>query len=325
MSTPRFHNPRVILNPMAASGKALRLWSSLEPTVEDTLGPVNVRFTEAPDHATALAREALHAGADLILVVGGDGTFNEVVNGYLYGGQPVNPDASLAFCPAGTGSDFRRSAGIPRSPHDAVKAIALLTVRKIDACGFRVTTPDGDTITRYFANVASFGVGGEVCVAAKRNFLTPVHGRAAYLWATAKTLLGYRAKDVCLTLADEAHGKSVRVMQVALGNGAFHGGGMNVCPLASLDSGRIDVTVIRETGFLDFLRSIRLLYSGQILSHPNCAHYREKFVTATSSDHVMVEIDGEPVGKLPCSAWVLPEVLSIAGSGVEDRAQANGS
>ena len=56
--------------------------------------------------------------------MGGDGTFNEVVNGYLSGGLPLNPDASLAFCPAGTGSDFGRSAGIPRSPQDAVKAIA---------------------------------------------------------------------------------------------------------------------------------------------------------------------------------------------------------
>ncbi|MDE2768675.1 MAG: diacylglycerol kinase family lipid kinase [Chloroflexota bacterium] len=312
MSTPRFCNPHVILNPMAASGKALRLWSSLEPTVEDTLGPVNVRFTEAPDHATALSRESLHAGADLILVVGGDGTLNEVVNGYLSEGLPINPGASLAFCPAGTGSDFRRSAGIPRSPHDAVKAVAKAPVRRLDACAIRVTSPDGDNITRFFANVTSFGVGGEVSQAAKCNFLTAVNGRAAFLWATARTLLQYRAKNVCLTFDDQP-GHSLRVMQVALGNGAYHGGGMNVCPLASLKSGDIDVTVISETGFFDFLRSIPLLYSGDIHSHANCAHYRVKGITATSGDVVLVEVDGEAVGQLPCTAWVLPGILSIAG------------
>lgn len=314
MSTTRFRNPRVILNPGAASGRALRLWSSLQPIFESTLGPVDVRFTEAPNHAVALTREAVQGGVDLVIAVGGDGTFNEVVNGYLSGELPINPDASLAFCPAGTGSDYRRSAGIPKSPHAAVRAIAKAPVRKLDACVVRVTTPDGDTLTRYFANVASFGVGGEVCVAAKRNVLTAVNGRAAFLWATAKTLLRYRAKDVCLTLDDEDPGQSLRAMQVALGNGAYHGGGMNVCPLASLESGCIDVTVIRETGFLDFLRSIRLLYSGNILSHANCSHYRVKSVTATSNDHVLVEVDGEAVGRLPCAAWVLPGVLSIAGT-----------
>lgn len=113
---------------------------------------------------------------------------------------------------------------------------------------------------------------------------------------------------------EEAPGQSLRVMQVALGNGAFHGGGMHVCPLASLESGRLDVTVISETGFLDFLRSIRLLYSGNILSHANCTHYRVKRIKAASSDHVLVEVDGEAIGQLPCTAWVLPQVLSIAGT-----------
>lgn len=318
MSTPRFRDPCVILNPRAASGRALRLWSSLRTTVERTLGPVDVRLTEAPDHATALTKKALQSGADLVVAVGGDGTFNEVVNGYLSQGLPINPDAALAFCPAGTCSDFRRSAAIPESPHDAAKEIANAPVRKFDACGIRVTTPNGGLKTRYFANVASFGIGGEVCVAAKRNFLTRVNGRAAFLWATTRSLLRYQAKDVSISVDDEEPAQSLRVMQVALGNGAYHGNGMNVCPLASLESGCIDVTVITETGFLDFLRSIPLLYSGDIHSHPNCGHYRVTSATATSTDHVLVEVDGEAFGQLPCKAWVLPGVLSIAGTRIPD-------
>lgn len=314
MSTPRFQNPRVILNPRAASGRAQDLWKSLQATVDETLGAADVRLTEAPNHATALTKEALQAGADLVVALGGDGTFNEVVNGYLSGEFPLNPDASIAFCPAGTCSDFGRSAGIPRSPQDAVRAIAKTPVRKFDACAIRVTAHNGTTNTRYFANVTSFGIGGEVCVSAKRSVLTAVNGRAAFLWATAKTLLRYRARDIRLTFDDEEPGHSMRVMQVALGNGAYHGGGMNVCPLASLESGSMDVTVIRETGFLDFLRSVRLLYSGNIHSHANCSHFRAKSVSATSSDHVLVEADGETVGRLPCTAWVLPGVLSIAGT-----------
>ena len=104
-----------------------------------------------------------------------------------------------------------------------------------------------------------------------------------------------------------------RVMQVALGNGEYQGGGMHVCPRAALDSGTMEVTVIEEIGFLNFLRSLPLLYSGRVYEHPRCHHSRANFVTGDSDTAVAVEVDGEALGTLPLQAEVLPGAISMAG------------
>lgn len=313
MGSRRFRQPSVILNPRAASGKAGRRWPALRPVLESALGPVDARFTQGPNHASQLARDALGDGSDLVVVVGGDGTLNEVVNGYLSDGEPVAPGASIALCPLGTGGDFRRSARIPRSPQEAVKAIAIAPLRRIDACRVRLQTPDGSDVERYVLNVASFGMGGEVSVAAKQSLLTSVNGRAAFLWATVLTFLRYRPKAVRMTLDGVTAGEDMRVMQVAVGNGLYHGGGMNVCPLARLDSGFLEVTVIEEISLLNFLMSLPLLYSGKLYTHPRCHHHRVKQAAATSPVRVLAEADGEAVGRLPFSVEVLPGKVSIAG------------
>ena len=313
MGDHRFRKPCVILNPRAASGKAKRKWPTLRPLLERTLGPVDARFTEAPDHATALARDALDSGAELIVAIGGDGTLNEVVNGFFRDGSPVPSDAALALCPLGTGGDFRRSAGIPPSPRAAIEAIGSRPTHRIDACRVRLVSHGGDPLQRYFLNVSSIGLGGEVSVAAKNSFLTPYSGKAAFLWATGITFLTYRAKRVRLTLDGEDSSEPVRIMQIALGNGAYEGGGMPVCPNARLDSGALEVTVIKDTSFLQFIRSIPILYSGRIYSHPNCRHYSARRVVAVSDETVSIEVDGEALGNLPLEAEILPSAIKMAG------------
>ena len=316
MPRQRFHKPCAILNPRAASGKAKRRWPSLKPVLEAALGTVDARFTQAPNHATALARQALRNGADLVVAIGGDGTFNEVVNGYFEGGRPVRPEAALALCPLGTGGDFRRSAGIPSSPREAAHAIATRPVRRIDAGQMVLSTSDGGSVERYFANVTSFGMGGTVSLAAKNSFLTGFSGKAAFLWATFVTLMRFRSKQVRLSL-DGSTQLEKSMIQVAVGNGSHQGGGMNVCPLAALDSEVLEVTTIGDIGLVEFLRSLPLLYSGRIYTSPKCDHYRASEISAESPDQVLMEVDGEAIGQLPASITVLPRALRLAGAHIE--------
>ena len=313
MRERRFRSPCVILNPRAASGKAQRKWPKLHPALERELGPVEVRFTEAPNHATELARGALESGSDLVVAVGGDGTLNEVVNGYFVDGAAISREASIALCPIGTGGDFRRCVGIPNSPEDAVKAIAGRPVKRIDACRVRLRSHAGDAVERYCLNVASFGLGGEVSVAAKNSALAPYSGQAAFLWSTAISFLRYRAKPVELAMIGQQQPRRYRVMQVAVGNGEYHGGGMHVCPRAALDSGTLEVTVIEEIGFFNFLRSLPLLYSGRVYEHPKCHHFRATALAGASEERVAVEVDGEAIGTLPLEAEVLPGAVLMAG------------
>ncbi len=313
MIKKRYRQAQVILNPSAGSGKARSRWARLEPLVRAKLGPVEAQFTQAPNHAIELTRQALRKGADLVIGIGGDGTFNEIVNGYFEAGRPVSPDASLALCPLGTGGDFRRSAGIPRSLEEAVTAIAEEPVRRVDACRIALATANGGTVERYFANVASFGMGGSVSMSAKNNFLTPISGRAAFLWATVTTLVGFRPKTVHLVL-DDTQKIHTRFLQVAIGNGSFHGGGMHVCPLARLDSGYMEITTIGNIGLIEFLWSLPLLYSGRIYASPKCTHFRAKRIEAASPESVLAEVDGEAVGQLPASAEVLAGAILLAGT-----------
>ncbi len=308
----RYRKPCVILNPVAGSGRALRGWPQLQPAFARALGPVEALFTKSQGHATELARGALLAGADLLVACGGDGTLSEVINGYLSDGRAVAPEAAVALCPIGTGGDFRRSGGIPRSPLEAIEAISSREPRQVDACRLHLRGNDGGRTERYFLNTASFGMGGEVAVAGKRNLLTPVSGKAAFLWATALTFLKYRAKPVLLEL-DGDPTPPVRVMQVALGNGAYQGGGMAICPFARLDSGQVEITVVQEIGALTFLLSVRRLYSGTIHEHPKCQTFRARRVAATSEARVAVEVDGEAIGTLPLEAEVLPGAVRMAG------------
>ena len=312
MSGYRFGKPSVVINPKAGSGRALRNWPELRPVFEDFLGPVEVLFTEAPGHAIELSRDALRRGADLVVACGGDGTLSEVINGYLSSAEGKKRDAAVGLCPFGTGGDFRRSAGIPRRPTEAVAAIASRRTRLIDACVLRYCSTDGTLEERYCINTASFGMGGEVATAAKGNFLTPISGKAAFFWATVVAFLRFRAKRVRLRVGDGPE-RQVRIMQVALGNGAFQGGGMAICPDARLNSGQMEITLVEETGLFTFLMSLRLLYTGRVYTHPRCHHIRTTQIGATSDNAVAIEIDGEAVGRLPLEGTLLPRTVRMAG------------
>ena len=319
MPKRQFRKPCVILNPKAGSGRAKRRWTALYPELEAALGPIDARFTEAPGHATELTREALEAGADLVIATGGDGTLNEVVNGYFSNRTAVSPEAALALVPIGTGGDFRRSAKLPQSPRNAIAAIATGRLQRIDACRVQLTGHGGETIERYCINVASFGLGGDIAVAGKSNFLTPYSGTASFFWATTLSFLRYRPKAVRLALDGDPPGEPVRIMEIVLGNGGYHGGGMLPCPLAELDSGYLEVTVIKEVPFIEFLRASPILYSGKIHSHPQCRHYRVKTISASSDEVVLAEIDGEALGSLPLRAEILPRAVRFAGLGSADE------
>ena len=191
MSQP--NQPVVILNPQAAGGRASKRWPRIAAVLADKLGPVEPRFTEHPGHATQLVRQALMAGRHLIIAVGGDGTINEAANGFLSGGEPVNPDASLGIIPIGTGGDFQRSVRIPSDIEEAVETIAGGAARTIDVGAARMQGHDGQPVERCFVNLTSFGMGGEVCVRS-RNILSPLGGKTAFLYATFAVFLTYRAK-----------------------------------------------------------------------------------------------------------------------------------
>jgi YegS/Rv2252/BmrU family lipid kinase len=298
-------NTAAIVNPASASGRTARAWSGFSAQ----LGPVETRFTHAPGHATELARGLLTLGFDRIIAVGGDGTVNEVVNGFLDNDRLVHPGAELAVLPFGTGGDLKRTLGL----RDAEEAVRLLRSglpgRETDVGKIRYHTHRGGPETRYFLNLISFGMGGEVAANAK-NLFKALGGRVAFLYSTFNAFLSYRPKTVSLRI-DGADAGSHRIMNIAIGNGRYHGGGMHVCPRAALNDGLLDVTIIDALSMFELVRDVRVLYSDDVYRHPKVHHQRGTRVEASSPDRVSIEVDGESVGVLPAEIGVLPIGLRV--------------
>ena len=299
-----------VVNPQSSSGKTGRTWSDISARLEARLGPIETRFTQRPGHAISLARELLEQGFDRIIAAGGDGTINEVANGFLRDDQPISPAACLGILPLGTGGDFRRTLGIPRSIPEAIDVLAAGNTLRIDVGKASFRNQHGQPEARYFVNLLSFGMGGEVASRA-RNFLTPLGGTLAFLYASAIALLRYRRKQVRLTLDGHAAASPFSIYNVAVGNGRFHGGGMQACPTAILNDGIFEVTVIDYMSPFQVIVDFPVLYSDNIYRHPKVHHLRASRLLAEAGEPVPIEVDGEPLGALPLEITVLPERLPV--------------
>lgn len=306
----------VVLNPHAGRGRAAGAWAAVRGHLP---GSAEVLETGAPGHATTLARGALRGGATTIVAVGGDGTLSEVVDGFFERDRPVAPGARLALVPHGTGSDFARSVNLPESAAALAGIIADGVVRPIDVMRVRYTAPDGGIQTRHAVNVVSFGLGGAVAARANRSSRR-LGGRITFLVATLRTLLRFSPIAVRLAL-DAAPVVTATVVQVAVGNGQFHGGGMRVCPEARLDDGRLDVTVVGELSLWELVRSLRRLYDGRIHEHPRVWSARIRRLEADAVEDAPVELDGEPLGRLPLEIAIVPRALRllVPGKRASDR------
>ena len=313
-----WRKPVAIFNPRAGGGKAEKRLPEVSRCLGERLGPVEVLKTERSGHATQLARDALKAGADLIIAVGGDGTANEVVNGFFDNGQALRPDACSGFIPFGTGGDLQRTLEIPSDVERAVDILAAAAQAPIDVGKAAFAGHDGSPLERYFVNLLSLGLGGDVAVRAK-NFLSPLlGGKLAFLYATVAGLVRFRGKRVRLTLDEEPAPSEFFISNIAIGNGRYHGGGMHPCPRAVMNDGLLDVTTIDYLTMFEFLRDVKYLYSDDIYRHPKARHFRARKIVAESDETTYIEIDGEALGRLPLEINLLPGSLRIVVPSTSD-------
>ncbi len=299
-----------IVNPRARGGLAGKRWPRIAAALERRLGPVDARFTDAPGGGIRIARQLLEEGAELIIAVGGDGTVNEAANGFLESDAAVRTRARLGILPLGTGGDLRRTLGIPARLEDAIEILASGVPVAIDAGKIVFSGVRGKRAQRYFVNLVSFGMGGEVASRASRapRFLG---GRAAFFLATLGTFFGYRGKTIRLRLDGALEDFGRKALNIAVGNGRFHGGGMHPCPRALVNDGLLDVTFIEFMGWFELARDVHYLYSDDVYRHPKTRFFRARTVSAESDDPVSIEVDGEPLGELPAEITVVPASLRV--------------
>lgn len=302
----------VIVNPRSAGGRTGKGWPAIAACLQARLGPLETRFTERPGHGILLARDLLEQGFDHLLAAGGDGTIHEVANGFLRDDQPIRPQACLGILPLGTGGDFRRTLGVSRDLEAAINVLATAAPRALDLGKVEFQSWNGRRESRYFVNLVSFGMGGEVASRAQ-NILSPLGGSVAFLFATLVAFFVYQRKQVRLRLDTAATPLPFEIYNVAVGNGRYHGGGMHVCPTADPADGVFEVTVIEYLRRWEAMKDLRVLYSDNVYRHPKVRHLRATRIVAESAAEVRIEVDGEPLGTLPLEITLLPGLLRVLG------------
>jgi len=305
-------SPRTLLivNPHGGRGAALRRWRRAEPRVRRALPGAEVELTRAPGDAERLAREAVRAGVERVVVAGGDGTLNEVVCGLL--GAELGGYAELALLPLGTGCDFARSLGVPRDPEAAVALLDGAVARDVDAGCVRYRDGGGAPRERYFLNAASLGVSSLALKLANR-VPQQLGASVAFALGTGAALLRHRSRRVVLRVDGECVADGPLVL-AAVASGRYFGGGMQVAPEACLDDAQFDVVSVDGIAAPRLLWKLPKIYRGVHLKDPIVKHWRGRRIEAEAPDgEVLIEADGELLGRLPAEIEVLPAALRVLG------------
>lgn len=318
--------PLLIVNPRSGPNKSTTALAPILTAVENALGDVVVRYTTRPGHARELAEEGAGDGHPLIVAVGGDGTFSEVVNGVLQAGPAADPSATsgggqsgpaVGLIDAGTGGDFRRSLGIGPGYKNCLDAIALGRERLVDVGRASFTGIDGSPVDRYFVNVLSAGLGGLVdrYVASAPAFLG---GRAAYYLASLRAVALGRERRVVATVTweGETREETIPAYLIAICNGRWFGGGMDVAPMALPDDGRLEVLTITERNRLYLAAKIRKVYPGHHLDEPTVGHFpceriELRLAEVEAERRFLLDVDGDYLGSLPLTVEVIPRRLRV--------------
>lgn len=304
--------PFVVVNPNSANGSTRRHWPAMLAELQAQIGKLEWAFTGAGGDATRITREAIGRGFDLIVAVGGDGTNNEVVNGFFDGETLLNPDCAFSFVCRGTGGDFRKTFGWGLGLDEALDRLVTGRTRPIDLGRMTYTDEQGQTRMRHFINITSFGIGGLVDKLVNSSSKA-LGGKASFMIASLRAMLRYRNQVVRLSVDGKPEIRCP-VNTVAVANGRFFGGGMMIAPNAEPDDGLFDVVILGDLGTAEMVRLSRHLYAGTHLNLEKVQCLRGRRIEAQNDnpqEAVLIDMDGEQPGRLPASFEILPSVLPL--------------
>ena len=323
----------VIANPVAGAGSVREEWRLIERLLRANLPELDYAFTEGPGHATLLAREALRAGWEMIVAVGGDGTLNEVVNGFYenpepgkcfqYGADgwitsgdnepvPINPDAVLGLLPLGTGGDFRRTLGFMGGVAETVEHLRGRQSRAIDIGQIAFMDHKNRPACRYFINISAAGMSGAVDHYVNSSW-KGLGGSASFIWGTLRAFVNWKNVEVDILIdgTTEVHD---HVNNVIAANGEYFGAGMWIAPGAGIDDGSLQVVIMGDLTRAETVRILPKIYNGTFLASRKVTRYRasEVAVRPCNSDKpVLIDVDGEQPGQLPALWKIHPGVLKF--------------
>jgi YegS/Rv2252/BmrU family lipid kinase len=301
----------LVVNPRSAGGHTGKRWAELSARVNRSIGEFGHEFTAGAMDAARIARKAIDDGYQCIVAVGGDGTINEVVNGFFRDGKAINPNAALGVIPRGTGGDFRRSFGWDLELDSALERLRTDKTEPFDVGLVEYINTEGKPEQRYFANIASVGVSAVVANEVNTSSKA-LGGNMSFVWGTVKGMFRFEPPTVRLR-ADGGEPWDVPINMVAVANGRYFGSGMCVAPDALTHDGLFDVTIWSGYTLSDFIFKSKGIYGGQHVTWKGTRRLRCRTFQVESADgrEVLIEVDGEVPGRLPAKMTLLPGAICL--------------
>lgn len=300
----------VVLNPTSAGGKTAKKQSYLIRTLERSLGKnYSLCVTRRPREATSSTEDAIKSGCELIIVVGGDGTIQEVVNGFFSNGQPLNPSCTLGIISSGTGHGLAQSIRLPPKVEQQVDIICKGKTRVIDVGRIRYSDSAGKAQDCYFINECQLGLGAMV-VKSVQSSHKRAGGRLAFGTSALLNALRHHSQPLVIRL-DNVFEITQSVIGLAIANGPYTGGGMNLVPQAKVDDGFLDVLLIHEQSISERLRNFPRIYSGTHVASEGFRCFQAAEIAVSSVEKVLLAADGELLGSTPCRVEVVPQALLV--------------
>ena len=297
-----------IVNPNAGNGKGRKDWKRISDILVKNDIVFNAKTTQRKGQATEFTRELIAGGCRKIISIGGDGTLNEIVNGIFTQDHCPTTEITLSLIPIGTGNDWGRMFGIPLIYEGAVQVIreGKLMLHDIGVISYFNGEEKAQT---YFINIAGLGFEAVVVRKTNRQKDNGMSNKAIYFYNLLSSLVAYRNTSVEITIDEKT--SRAKVFSINVGNGRYCGGGMRQTPDALPDDGLFDITVIKEMGKVEIIKSLQLLYDGTIMSHPKVDGYRSNNLKVTSDSLLFIEADGESLGHTPVEFSIIPSAVNI--------------
>jgi len=288
---------KLIINPLSGRKKV----EAYLPRIREILGRGNIlslSMTKEKDSAFHEARKVTREGYDIIVVCGGDGTLNEVINGVISSGNSL----PIGFVPCGTSNIYALSAGIPLDPIEASKIVIKVHMRKID-----LGKVGSGISARYFVSMAGIGYDASVIRALKPGLVNTIGGVPAHIVTGICQLIKHKQTELSIKL----DGSPYRGFQAIICNGAFYGVSSIIAPEADMADGYLDVILFKNGKRRDILRYVFAILIGGHLNFKDVEYKKAKKIEIEAPEEVWIQVDGESMGSLPQRFEVYPQAIQM--------------
>ena len=332
----------IVVNPNSASGLTGKNWDNLHLMIKRLFGDnCEIAFTEKSGDGTNLTRNFIKKGYKKIVAIGGDGTINEVANGFfeedirIHGGssseynnkdndsfltqavfKPVNSAAVMAVFPCGTRNVLVKSLDLPADFAECCQNFETYKLQKVDVISVKATNIENHSKTsmRIYLNAAEIGIGAEVIDKAKK-VRNVVNNRLISTVTGLVTTVPTYESNLCEISIDDGHETILTKMTMGIvANGKFLGGGFKAAPEANVLDGLLDVVILKESSSLEMIENFLNIKDGNYTNEGDVFYRQAKKVSIKSKEEnrdITVTIDGEPIGILPATFEVLQNALTI--------------